>query len=180
MIAGLRALLERPIADSERRRAFVLATVIVVLAGVSLVALRPAGEQSQAPPVTTSQVPQRPGGDPSRGNGTPGGSAPSTQAEAAARRFLAGYLPYIYGRGSASAIRAASPQLGRRLRRERPRVSPATRRRRPRIADLSARSLIDGALVVAEIADGGVARYPIELVLERRGGRWQVARVGSD
>lgn len=111
----------------------------------------------------------------------PPGGVPSRGVESAARRFLGGYLRYIYGHGPASEIRAASPQLARRLRRGRPRVSPATRQRRPRIAELSARSL--GArteLAVATIDDGGAARYPIELVLERRGGRWRVARVGSD
>lgn len=183
MIERLRTLADRPIAEHERRRAFALAAASVLIATARLltlqapdqgdVALRPAPAQPE-PQAPAPAAPASPGA------GRPGGVA-SREAESTARRFLEGYLAYLYGRGPVSAIRGATHELAGRLRRARPRISPATRRRRPRVIELSAQALgRNRELVVAQIADGDIAQYPIELVLEHQSGRWLVARVEAD
>ena len=173
MIARLRALADRPIADHERRRAFALAAVLVLLAAALLAAIR-TGDPSprhgitpkrDAPAVRTESVqPSPPGGD----------------AEAAARRFLAGYLAYLYGRAPARVIEDASPELAVRLAHERLRVPPAMRERTPRIVSLAGSTIASGGFeATAVIDDGGVSRYPISLVVERRAGRREVTQVAS-
>ena len=186
MITRLRELAERPISEGERPRAFALAAAIVVIAATGLLLARSPEQEATTPQTSTdaapitSPAPAQPGaaGEDPLPSGP--GSAPRPP-EAAARRFLDGYLAYLYGRGSTSEIRAAAPQLIRRLRRRPPRISPATRKRRPRVVEISAAAQRHGReIVTAEIADGDVARYPIELALRRRGGRWRVARVETD
>jgi hypothetical protein len=188
VIERLQALLERPIAEHERRRAFALAASVVLIAAVGLLALGRAADDAPRRVVPAPEATERPAPAPSpppggagvEGAGLPDG-VPPRGVESAARRFLDGYLGYLYGRGPVSAIRAAAPELARRLSRARLRISPATRHRRPRVAELSAQRLgRGGEIVVAQIADGDIAHYPIELVLERRSGRWLVARVEAD
>lgn len=190
MIGWLRSLAERPIQAHERRRAFALAAAVVLIAAVGLLAVRPADQdgETRAPAVSAPPIATAPDDAPARRGpsaGAEGAPAPegiaAERVERTARRFLDGYLAYLYGRGRARAIRAATPALARRLARNRPRVSPATRQRRPRVTGLSAQRLDRRReLVVAEIVDGGVSRYPIELVLLRHGDRWLVDRVEVD
>jgi hypothetical protein len=96
-----------------------------------------------------------------------------------ARLFLAGYLPFSYGRGSADGIRAASARLRARLASERPRARARERRRRPRVVLLQ----LDGAgrtwASVMALVDDGARRYSVALTLARVGRAWQVARVGE-
>jgi hypothetical protein len=97
-----------------------------------------------------------------------------------ARRFLGGYLPFLYGRGRASAIEPTTAELRARLARSRVRVPAATRRRHPRVVALRVRAAGGGRFAVsAQIEDGGAARYPLELVVARRGGRWRVVEAGG-
>lgn len=185
MIDRLRELLDRPIAEAERRRLFALVAVAVLGAGLILaLAGRPAGEQSTSP-----VTPGRPETPPAVSQPAPAPPAPQPQPSgetrpvtASARRFLTGYLAYLYGHGPARAIPQADPTLRRRLQRERPRVSPATRRRRGRVAELSVRRVRGGRFAVtATIDDGGVARYPVSLTLQRyRGDGWRVVEVGGE
>jgi hypothetical protein len=99
----------------------------------------------------------------------------------AARRFLDGYLPFIYGRGSARAIPTAAPSLRNRLAESRLRVPPAENGRHPRVIRLDGRRLPAGrVLVTARIEDGGPATYPISLTLVRQDGRWLVTAEGTD
>lgn len=183
MSGRLRSLRERPISDSERPRAFALAIAVVLATAVGLLALgQPEPAKDQPPPSSTGPVAT---GDspvvPTGGEEPKPALASRSGALRAGRRFLTGYLDYLYGRGSARRIRGATAELSRRLRRDRPRVSPATRRRNPRIAEISTKALGGGRThVVAEIDDGEIARYPIELVLAGRGGRWLVTRVEGD
>jgi hypothetical protein len=58
------------------------------------------------------------------------------QARQVAARFLAGYLPFAYGRDSGLAIQGITPALRRELLRERARLTPVERRRRPRVMSL--------------------------------------------
>ena len=53
----------------------------------------------------------------------------------AARRFLAGYLPYSYGRGSTRDIEAVAAPLQATLRRSPPRVPASDRALKPRLVE---------------------------------------------
>jgi hypothetical protein len=111
----------------------------------------------------------------------PVSQAAPTAVDRAARRFLGGYLRYLYGRGGARQIRAVSRALRRRLAVHPPRVSPATRQRHPRIAAITGRRV--GArrwALVAQVEDGGVERYPLALGLDLRRGGWIVTRLEGD
>jgi hypothetical protein len=192
MIDTLRLFLTRPLADRDRARLFAIAAgVIAAAAGLLALLDRPAPPQPAAtgpppaaprPAATTAPptaVIERPSEE-----GRPPAAAAASHAEVraakrAARLFLAGYLPYSYGRGPARAIAGASPPLLRRLAHERPRVPAAERRRRARLVLLHA----DGAgkraaAVVALVADGA-RRYTLPLELERARVGWRVTRVGS-
>lgn len=174
MIERLRRLAGRPIAERERRGAFAIAAA-VLLAAAALLLL--AGDGSlTAPPPALREPPGPPASQPPPAPAAPPRGAP----EAAAARFLRGYLPFLYGRGGAAAIGAASPRLIERLVRSRVRVSPAARERRPRIVAIGAHRLGPGRVALtARIGDGGVAEYPIALTLARRSGRWLVVSVGG-
>jgi hypothetical protein len=195
MIDALRLLMHRPLRDGDRRRLFVLA-VAVMAAAAGLFALLDRGPRSASPaprpqptpaPVRSlaatpeatpaRPVPQRPSEE---GRSAAVASRPGVQrVERAARRFLAGYLPYSYGQHRARAIAGASPALRRRLRGQRPRVPPRERARRARVMLLHA----DGvgrsrAAVVALVADGARS-YTVAVELERARAGWRVTRVGS-
>ncbi len=169
----LRALASRPIGERERRGAFWIGAAVLIAAAV-LLNLIPNG----APPSTSSPVPGRvalrPASEPARVVSVSG-------PEAAARRFLVGFLSFLYGQGSPDAISAVAPALADRLNGSRRRVSPAALARHPTITQLEGRRLGSGrASVLARIEDGGVASYPIALTLARRGGRWLVVAEGMD
>jgi hypothetical protein len=102
-----------------------------------------------------------------------------TRAKQAARGFLAGYLPYAYGRRDARRIAHASPQLRRRLASERPRVPATERRRRPRLVLLQANSVGPShAGMRAQVTDGA-RRYTVPLELERTAAGWVVTELGT-
>lgn len=120
------------------------------------------------------------------GHGPPAARDPLTsgqrrQASAAVRRFLVGYLPYLYGRGTAGRVAPVTPSVARTLRSGSARVTPAQRRKRPRVAALkvtgqTARS----ALAAVQVADGGPATFQLTLTVERRAGRWVISDLGDD
>lgn len=187
MIEGLRALLDRPISDGERRRLFALAAAIVVAATALMLLIGDHGRQA-APPERTQPSPpstSAPPPEPQPAAGVEGTAAPAAalppEPRRVARRFLSGYLAFIYGRGPAGAIEGGDPGLVARLVRSRVRVPPAARRREPRVVELRApRDDRQRLQVTALIDDGGVAQYPISLTLVRRGGRWLVTGMASD
>jgi hypothetical protein len=97
-----------------------------------------------------------------------------------ARRFLSGYLPFLYGRGPASAIDPTTAELRARLAHSHVRVPAATRHRHPRVVEMRVRAAGGGRFAVsARVEDDGAASYPIELVVGRRGGRWRVVEAGG-
>ena len=97
----------------------------------------------------------------------------------AAKRFLAGYLPYTQARAKATAIRSVDPDLRAELERQPARV-PLTQRgkmKRPRVLTLQAEDVgRDRAGTLALVAEGK-RRYTVELRLEREGNQWRVADV---
>jgi hypothetical protein len=167
-----RTLAERPIGEEERRGAFAGAAVLI--AAAALLLLIPDGGVPSISPLPIAPAAQRRLAEPPRPD-------PATGPEKAARRFLAGFLPFLYGQGSPRAIPAAAPALAARLASSRRRVSPAALDRRPRVTQLEGRRVGRArASVAARIEDGGAASYPIALTLARRGGRWLVVAEGMD
>jgi hypothetical protein len=194
VVDALRAFLNRPLRDSDRPRLFAIA-VAVILGAAALLAMvddpgSPAAEPDEPSPVPTAAAPPAAASEPMASEQAPteeanppaaleASSADVTRAKQAARRFLAGYLPYTYGRRAAARIAPASPALRRRLASERPRVPPAERRRRPRLLLLQADSVgRSRAELRAQVADGA-RRYTVPLELRRTAAGWVVTGLGS-
>jgi hypothetical protein len=185
MTAWLIRLRDRPIAEGERRRAFIASTVLLTLTVALLALTTPATRtttatdrsalaghmlagQPQASPVPVS----------ADGQSTPGALSPPVSR--VARRFLAGYLAYVYGHGGVAGVHAASPTLVRSLGANPPRVSIDIRARHPHVIALQATAAPAGqAGVSALVNDGGVADYPVVLFISERGGRLLVTSLGA-
>lgn len=157
--------------------AVVLGT-LAILAAVTLVGdsdgprQAPVPSSVGAPPDPLIGTPQRPA--------TPAEDVPSA-VDAAARRFLRGYLAVLYGRGAVGDVTDGSDPVLRALRRNVRRVSAAQRQRRPQVVDLRlVRQAPAAVLATASIDDGDLAVYPIVFGLDRRDGRWIVARLSAD
>jgi hypothetical protein len=106
----------------------------------------------------------------------PVSTAAILQARQVAKRFLAGYLPFEYGRGSALAIPGITQALRRKLLSQRAQLTPVERRRRPRVVALQTIGTTPTFVVAtAVIDDGGVATYRLRFTLSRSAGRWAVS-----
>lgn len=141
------------------------------------------GSGGHASRSTTAALPPAPGPiiGTKRGPVDPLSRADRGAAARATRRFLTGYLPFLYGRDKARNVHGATPSVLRALRRSRARVTPAQRRRHPVVAGLSVTGqTTDSAIATVTIADGGPATYRLSLTLERRAGRWLIADLGND
>jgi hypothetical protein len=170
----LQALAGRPISEGERRGAFRAGAAALIVAATLLLLIPDGG------PPSISSLPAAPAAQ-YRPLESPPRPAPVSGPVEAARRFLAGFLPFLYGQGSPAAIRSVASGLADRLASSRHRVPPAALNRRPRAVQLEGGRLGAGrASVAARIEDGGVASYPILLTLARRGGRWLVVAEGMD
>lgn len=102
--------------------------------------------------------------------------------EAAARRFLAGYLPLIYGKPGASVdrLRSASPRLIARLKADPGRVPPGQAALTPRLERVSVTA--DGtlsALATAHVKDSSAPAYPLVFHLQKTPEGWVVTRIGG-
>jgi hypothetical protein len=122
------------------------------------------------PTVPALGAPREPSAIPAAGRG------PQERAALeAARRFLAGYLPYSDGQAPASRIAAAAPPLARTLRRQPPRVAAGDRGLEPRLVELEVAS-VNGDLgfdLTATIEDGR-RRYAMTVAVRALGERWLV------
>lgn len=175
---------DRPL-GAQRVRAFAAASCVLLLVACGLAFT--AGNRAPADP--TRSVPTDAGtqaavvastfDDGADASGVPGDARGAVVRQA--RRFLRGYLSYLYGQGPARALRGSTDVLRRRLASARLRVPPAARRRRPRVVRVVADPLDRGRWhVVATVADGGVARYPIELLITTGADGARVAEVSSE
>jgi hypothetical protein len=169
----LRWLLERPISDHDRRRAFAVAATVLLIAAVALSIVsdpadRPAGGAGDRPPVVRPESPPTP---------TAGDLPPETAG--VARRFLDGYLAHLYGRRRPGEIPGASGRLRRQLAAQPVRVSPAMRRARPRVERIDGQRFADGWLIDATVAAATV-EFPISVVVADRPGGPVVTRVVED
>lgn len=180
MIGHLHGLVDRSL-DAQRSRAFVAVACVLLLvaAGLALTAGNREAAPVDAPVVhgdaAVAVVPTL-----DADTADPVGSD-RRRVVRQARRFLRGYVLYLYGQGPADAIRGSAAALRRRLETARLRVSPAARKRRPQVVRVGAEPLDRGRWhVVATVADGGVAQYPIELLLTTGDGAARVAEVSSE
>lgn len=152
-----------------------IAVITIVLAGC--------GANKSAP--STPAPPPAPG--PIIGGTTPTtaqdplSAAARRAAERAVRRFLTGYLPFLYGRGSARDVAPVTPSVAQALRAGSARVTPAQRRRRPRATALKVTGQTSrSALATVTVRDGGPAPFQLTLTVERRDGRWVISDLGDD
>ena len=97
------------------------------------------------------------------------------RARQVAERFLAGYLPFAYGRSSATAVAGITPALRRQLLQQRVQVPSAERSRRPRVVSLQLVGTTPGFVVAtAIIDDGGLTTYRLRFTVQRESGGWAV------
>lgn len=167
---------------SDRRIAVVsLGALLAVLAAVGIAALFVDGDRPRDPRTRGSVgAPPDPLIGTPRRSSRPADAVPAG-ADAAARRFLRGYIALLYGRGTLRDVTDASAPVRRALRESVPRVPAGQRQRRPRVVDLRLVRQAHGAvLATASIDDGDLAVYPIVFALDRRDGRWVVARLSDD
>jgi hypothetical protein len=149
--------------------------VLLVVASALAPARRPAHRPVALPAVPTRT--RRPPTAPAARQISPGGLE---AARRAAARFLAGYLPFVYGRGSARSIDAVTPGLRGQLIRVRSLVTPAERQRHPRVVSLTTVGQVPAAvLATALVADGGVTTYALRITLRAGRGGWLVSRVNG-
>jgi hypothetical protein len=108
----------------------------------------------------------------------PVSTAAMLQARRVAARFLAGYLPFAYGRGNALAVRGITPALRHELLGQRAQLTPVERRRRPRVMSLQTIATTPAFVVAtAVIDDGGVSTYRLRFTLQLQADRWAVSSV---
>lgn len=102
-------------------------------------------------------------------------------AETAARRFLAGYLPLIYGKRGATVddLRSASPRLIAAIRAEGGHVTPAQSQRTPRLQRVTVIEDSTGVLATAQIKDSPSPAYPLVFHLQDTPEGWVVTRIGG-
>jgi hypothetical protein len=190
----LRQLWNRPLRDGDRPRLFAIAVALIAATAAVLTQLDgPAPTPRPHPatsPVTRSEPPapapaataDMERGEPSEeGNRTVvrPARAEVRASKRAARRFLAGYLPYTYGRVRARAIQSATGALQRQLVARRPRVPAGERRRSPRLTLLQSNSVGHRRAELLALVDDGKRRYTIALELARAATGWRVTRAGA-
>jgi hypothetical protein len=187
----LRLFWHRPLRDGDRPRLFAIAVALIAGAAAMLTQLeRPGGpavvpKPRPAPPASVpaataapTLAPSEPAAEGARTTARPA-HVDVTASKRAARRFLAGYLPYSYGRRGTRRIDAASPALRRRLAAERPRVPDTERARAPRLVLIQSDAVGPRSAGLVALVDDGRRRYTVALELTRTGGRWQVDHVGD-
>jgi hypothetical protein len=154
----------RPLAEREQRAAFVIVTAAIVVATLVFAAgSAPRSSNARRDPAVSASSKAL---------------ALSGPAVTVARRFLDGYLGYLYGHATAHAVRDAVPAPSRSLAARRLIVPPAMRPLRPRVLALGSAPAPPGRIGVnATVNDGELASYQIELILARAHGRLLVATV---
>jgi len=187
----LRQLWNRPLRDGDRPRLFVTAVALIAAAAAVLTQLdgpspAPRAHRAATSTVTKPQAPAAaPAATPEMDRGEPSEEGHRTvvrpartevrASKRAARRFLAGYLPYTYGRSRAQAIQSATGELQRQLDAQRPRVPAGERHRVPRLALLQSNSVGHRHAKLPALVDNGKRRYTITSARPHR----TVARAGA-
>ena len=102
----------------------------------------------------------------------------SAGAESAARVFLRGYLPWLYGHAPLSAITAATSGLLAGLKAHPPRIPPTMPALRPKVAAIAMQRRAYGWQGLPNISDGHET-YELVLTVAQTRGRWLVNNVSS-
>lgn len=114
----------------------------------------------------------------------PAGPAPPTpprgsaQAEDAARLFLRGYLPWLYGQAPFRPITDASDELLADLKAHSPRAPPTMQSLAPKVAAIAMQRHGLGGQALSNISDGRET-YELVLSVAQTGGQWIVNNVTS-
>jgi hypothetical protein len=190
MVDRLRLFLNRPLADGDRPRLFLI--VVALIAGAALIfALLddagPSAQQAEAldrpvnpAPAATVVFEMTPAASSEESN-PPAALQPSrsdiTRSKRAARAFLAGYLAYTHGRGQADRVSNATPELRAQLQAERPRVPASERRRRPRLELLQSNSVGREHAHLTALVRDGERRYAVRLELAKTAAGWLVTNL---
>ena len=162
---------------SRITRRLTLAALGLVVLLVVASALAPARHPANRP-VVPPAVPTRTQRGPTAGGSRQISPVELVAARRVAARFLAGYLPFLYGRGSARWIDAVTPGLRRQLSRWRGLATPVEGERHPRLVSLTAVAPSPAAiLATALVADGGVSTYALRITLSAGRGGWLVSSV---
>jgi hypothetical protein len=191
VVDRLRIVFDRPLHDGDRWRLFAIAVALIAAAAGILTLLDDAGpaprpkHETRQP--TTDVAPASPAVElvpvstpvaPSEESDPPVSLRASrsdiARSKRAARRFLAGYLPFAYGRVPANRVRAASPELRAQLERDRPRVPAAERRRRPRLELLQSNGVSPERADLVALVGDGARRYSVRLQLSNTLTGWLV------
>lgn len=106
----------------------------------------------------------------------PSGSA---GAERAARRFLRGYLPWLYGQAPRRTIIAATRRLLGGLAAQPPRIPPTMRALVPKVAAIAMQRCGHAWQALPNITDGQET-YELALTLTQIHDRWLVSHVSSE
>lgn len=104
----------------------------------------------------------------------PSGSAP---AEQAARTFMTGYLPWLYGKAVVGAIHDGAQALTAHLEAEPPRIPPTFEGLHPRLAAIGIQPHGVGWRAYALVTDGRET-YDLVMAVKQLNGRWLVSSVG--
>lgn len=176
MTARLLAALGRRSRTTRQLTLAALALVVLLVVAAALAPVRHPAHGQVAPsaaPTRTRRTRTAPGSHPiSRGG--------LVAARRVAARFVAGYLPFLYGRRSARSIEAVTPAVRWQLSRMRGLVTPVERRRHPRVVSFTGVAQSPGAmLATALVADGGGTTYVLRIMLRAGRDGWVVSRVDA-
>jgi hypothetical protein len=174
MTGRLVAALDRS-SRTTRRLTLAAAGLVVLLVVTSALAPSPHPADRPVPPpagpARTRRTPAAPGSRPISSGGL-------VAARRVAARFLTGYLPFLYGRGTARSIAGVTPSLRLRLGREPALVTPVERHRDPGVVSLTAVGQAPAfVLATALVADGGVTAYTLRMLLRSGRDGWLVSGV---
>jgi hypothetical protein len=191
----LRQLWNRPLGDGDRPRLFTIAVALIAATAAVLTqldgpspaprphrvatSLAPTPHAPATPPAATPDLDRPEPNEEGHRTVVRPARADVRASKRAARRVLAGYLPYTYGRVRAQAIRSATGALQRQLVARRPRVPAGERRRSPRLTLLQSNSVGQRRAELLALVDDGKRRYTIALELARTATGWRVTRAGA-
>jgi hypothetical protein len=195
VVDRLRVFWNRPLRDADRRRLFAIAVGLIAAAAAVLTQVEgprpsPRPQPADGPPAAFSSTPEpvptpaasaRPVQPSEEGTRTPvaASGADVAASKRAARRFLARYLLFTYGRGRPRRISLATDSLRRRLAAQRPRVPARERRLTPRLVLLQSNTVGHHRAALTALVDDGRRRYTVGLELMRAAAGWRIDRVGS-
>jgi AcrR family transcriptional regulator len=108
----------------------------------------------------------------------PGPPRGSAGADDAARLFLRGYLPWLYGQAPLRAITAATSGLLADLKAHPPRIPPTMQALRPKVVAIAMQRRAHGWQAFPNISDGHET-YELVLTIAQTRGRWLVSNVSS-